>query len=569
MNENQELNPTLEFPTEDGYRWIVYHESDTGLPLIGLADLDTGVTTTTIIPRLGKRVAAHRAWAGARQSRAPGTPWEIMHEMEERGVNPDQKLEEMFRTYGHASVGDMARLQVDISGGPMHLNLAVFQESGINSGQEKSTRYQSRFGRSALHGLRHYLPSEFPQDELERLEAEYQKFGGLSLDLFTKHRDLLTTAFTDFYQPQNQGEISSLNSRVLDCVRYFLLLGFGSGMSFETSARDWSRIIGEMKAAPLQFYGKVASQMERLLSPSPTEEIMLGAKAEAPGLIRHADAALLTNNNIAELRKYALDKSDFLQRVVFEPSHGRVDQEVELLSREYSEGDRLVVQYMLLIFPGLNAHQLLDWVHGQETEAKKTISQIIFAGHDNYREMPIWAGTTMQTLRMHTFLGELRDFNRHRAWRRFIPMPLVFGEAWTSETATQVLNRGFGLPLYLTDNPQFSNQGKAFEADLARYYDNLFRFVSKTERDYGRTIDYAWVINLLPLAHQMDMWMHGDPKQSLYLTHQRTRNGGHINYRALAYGANQLLVSSDPYLSGMRLEKKPDPASRIEFFDRS
>lgn len=77
------------------------------------------------------------------------------------------------------------------------------------------------------------------------------------------------------------------------------------------------------------------------------------------------------------------------------------------------------------------------------------------------------------------------------------------------------------------------------------------------------------MLNLLPLAHQVDIWMHGDPKQALYLTTQRVRPGGHINYRALAYEANQLLAASDPYLAAIQLEQRPNPASRDEFFDRS
>ena len=58
-------------------------------------------------------------------------------------------------------------------------------------------------------------------------------------------------------------------------------------MSFETSARDWSRILSELKASPLSYYHKVATQIERLLAPSREEEESLGYRAEAPGLIRH------------------------------------------------------------------------------------------------------------------------------------------------------------------------------------------------------------------------------------------------------------------------------------------
>jgi hypothetical protein len=170
---------------------------------------------------------------------------------------------------------------------------------------------------------------------------------------------------------------------------------------------------------------------------------------------------------------------------------------------------------------------------------------------------------------MESFLGELRDLNRHRAWGRFFPLPLVFGERLSRETIVQIIARGFGLPLYLTDIPAFADYKTAFEQDLVSYYIKLQEFLGKVSAMYRDTVDYAFVLNLLPLAHQLDLWMHGDPKQAAYFTGQRSRPGGHINYRTLAYEANQLLAMNDPYLCGMRLPGKPDPMSQEEFFDRS
>ena len=89
------------------------------------------------------------------------------------------------------------------------------------------------------------------------------------------------------------------------------------------------------------------------------------------------------------------------------------------------------------------------------------------------------------------------------------------------------------------------------------------------ERTFADTIDYSFIINLLPMAHKVVFFMHGDPKQALYLTHQRSRNGGHINYRLLAYEANRLISDSNASMAGMRLNKRPDPADRTQFFDRS
>jgi hypothetical protein len=554
------------------YRWFTYPADLTGLRLICIEDLTTGTITTTTIANPTKRTAAHKAWAGARQSRAAGMPWEILHEMGEKGVDPDQKLEEMFRGYGHASVGDMARLTVDFGKIPMHLCLALFYEGSLNSGQEKSTRYQAAFGKAVLHPLRLYVPESLPKEALEDLEKEYQSFGIESLELFAKHRAVLLRAFEEYYKvdttkPDQRG---ALTSRVLDCVRYLLLFGQWSGMSFETSARDWSRIIAELKASPLTYYQKVAVQIEKLLAPTKEEEEALDYKAEAPGLIRHTAPLFTANKNLHSLKQFLEEQTDMLQSVsICSGSPERVDQHVIMIEPLYTEGERLAASYALLLWPGLERAQLLNWTHAQDSETKKTISAIIFSGHSNYGELPGFGRTTRMTLVMESFLGELRDLNRHRAWGRFFPLPLIFGESLTKETIAQIIARGFGLPLYLTDIAAFAEHKAAFEQDLAAYYTKLHMFLEKVSASYQDTIDYGFVLNLLPLAHRVDLWMHGDPKQAAYFTAQRSRPGGHINYRSLAYEANQLLVKSDPYLSGMQLSKKPDPSSQKEFFDRS
>lgn len=562
------LVPEKEF-TADSYRWFAYSPEDTGLKLVCLEDLQTGVVVTTTIANAEKRTAAHRAWAGARHSRAPGAPWEIMYEMGEKGVDPDQKLDEMFRNYGHKSVGDMAHLEISTHNTPMHLCLVLFNNAAVNAGQEKSSRYQSKFKEATLHPIRNYLPEDLPAKNLNYLEEGYQSFGRLSLDLYALHRDQITSAFEEFYKPGDKDQ-GALNSRVMDCVRFFLPLGTCSGLSLDTSARDWSRIISELKGSPISFYHRVASQIEQLFTPSKEIEASLGFKAEAPSLIRHSEPTTMTNDNMAALRHFIEQQTGFLEDVpVNKKFRGRVEQDVKLLSEKYSEGERMVAQYLLTLWPGLDRKKLLDWVNTRTPSVKKKISSILFTGHNHNHELPLSAGTSGMTLTLESYMGEVRDWNRHRANKRFIPLPLIYGERWTIETALQVMDRGFGLPLYLSEVPQFSKLAQQFEDGLRDYYSKLYNFVGSVRKNYGDSIDYSFVLNLLPLAHQTDIWMHGDPKQSLYLTHLRARNGGHINYRALAYQANQLIAASDPYLSALKLDKKPDPASREEFFDRS
>ena len=64
-----EIRPEKEYIL-DSYRWFTYSADVTGLRLICLEDLTTGTVTTTTVANPTQRTAAHKAWAGARQSRA-------------------------------------------------------------------------------------------------------------------------------------------------------------------------------------------------------------------------------------------------------------------------------------------------------------------------------------------------------------------------------------------------------------------------------------------------------------------------------------------------------------------
>jgi hypothetical protein len=567
----------MEIPKErditfDGYHWSTYSADVTGLRLISLEDLESETVVTTTVADGRRRTAAHRAWAGARQSRAPGMPWEILHEMGEKGVDPDQKIDDMFRNYGHASVGDMARLAVDMGRIPMHLCLALFNEGTLNSGQEKSTRYQPRFGRAILHKIKNYLPEALPYEEMAIVEEEYQALGARSLEYFTRHREQLTPIFADYFHADltRPEQKSALNSRVLDCARSFLLFGQWSGMSFETSARDWSRILAELKASPLGYYRKVAGQIERLLAPSAEEEALLDYKAEAPSLIRHTDAALTINRNLQILKRFARERMGLPDLVPILSGVPRCQpQRVLWVDGRYSPAERLIAEYLLLLWPGMDCNALLAVIHEQDDIVKAECSALLFAGHSNYNELPQFARTTGMTVLVEGFLGELRDLNRHRAWGRFIPLPQVFGGPWTKEMAEQLIARGFGLPLYLSEIAEFAALKEAFVQDLSEYYRQLQAFIDRVTVRYGGEIDYSFILNLLPLAQRVDIWLHGDPKQALYLTSQRARPGGHINYRMLAYEISKSVAASDQYLSAIGQQRKPDPASREEFFDRS
>ncbi|MBU0569288.1 hypothetical protein KKB40_00715, partial [Patescibacteria group bacterium] len=327
-------------------------------------------------------------------------------------------------------------------------------------------------------------------------------------------------------------------------------------------------IIASLKASPINYYRKIGKQIERLLTPSAIEEKKLRYKAEAPSLIQFTESSLTTNENLAKLKRFVSTKTDLLKKVPINIKFaGMRKQKVELIPSKFSTGEKMLVQYLLTIWPGLNREKLFVWVVTQKSVVRKMISKIIFRNHSHHGELSDLAATAGISLVMDGYLGELRDFNRHRAWGRFGALPLVHGLKITKETMMQILNKGFGLPLYLTEVKQFNGLKQEFESDLKIYYKKLFAFMGRVdENEIG---DYSFMINLLPLAHRCELFMHGNPKQAFYFTHLRTRNGGHINYRDLAYKANQLIANSDFLLEGMRLTKKPNPNSRREFFERS
>ncbi len=565
MSEQQELLPIKEL-THNGYRWFRYSADQTGLDMICMEDLQSGVVVTSPLANPEKRTAAHKAWGGARQSRAPGTPWDIYHEMGEKGVDPDQKIDDMFAGYGHKSVGDMARIQVDHHLTPMHLAFTMFHEGYIISGQEKSTRYQPSFRRAVLHPLSNYLPIDEMNPEIEE---EYQGLGGLSLELFAKHREKLTSAYEEFYQP-DASQKGALNSRVLDSARYFLLFGQGTGFSYETSSRDWSRIISLLQASHVPFYRRYANQLEAFLAPDAETEKLLIFKAESPSLIRHTEADNTVNENLRQLKTFIGGKEDLLRVAkAYGSFPQRKEQVINLLPGQISLGERVAMQYVQTLWPALPAEVVNGWLSTRSDETKRRISQIIFNGHDKYREPSYMAAVTDITLQVFADLGVQRDFNRQRAWGRFMPMPLLYGEAWGRQKAEQVLCKGFGLPLYLVAVDQFEEQAEDFTTDMERYYEGVYSLMDKVQTEYGDKADFSFVANVMPLGQMVDFYMHGNPKQALYFTDLRYRPGGHINYRALAYEANQLIANSDLYLSGIKLDQRPDPASKVEFFDRS
>ena len=544
------------------YSWERFSPEDAGLLAIRLTDVGTQ-TALTVTPDENIRRAAHRAWAGARQSRAPGTTIQILAEMGLRGVDPDQKLEETFRNHGHASVADMARFEVHFHNVPGHIPLLLFHLGRTNSGQEKSTRYQSAFGKATLHPLRHYI-KDAPRRVVEELEREYQAIGTTMQERFRGTFASIVERFTERFAPASKQEESALKSRALDTARSLLLFGTSTGCTYETSAREWTSRIASLRAMPGPYHQRLADHLEYLLAPPAEIEEVMGFKAEAPSLIRHTAPDATVGENLRRLEERVRGSIPWMMPA----PRTEQSQGVAMLTQGIDAAGLVIAQYLTAAIENVDLADAVGYVLTRSSPELQQLSAIVFAGHTHQREPPQIADTTGLGAVLTMSLGEARDLNRHRAFARYINgWSFLYGAPCAVERAKAIMDDGFVMPLYL-DIPGFEAERQRMIDSLQEHYDLADRFIDKTRAELGDA-DYGWFMNLLPMAHRVDLVLHGTPHQLHYMTHLRVREGGHINYRALAYDLNKRVADANPALEGIRLRTTiPDPANREEFFSR-
>ena len=569
-----------EMTTFDGFHWFVFSEETTGMKLVCLEDPDTGLVVTTPLANYKLRTASLKAWAGARQSRSPDDLWKILGDIQKNNVDSDQKVADMVRGYGHASVADMAVVTFDIVGGPIHLNFNLFNESRVNvGGQEKSTRFQPKFGKSALPDLKHFLPEGVPISEEERkvLEFAYHLVGDESLRLFNKWREKAEKKFTEFFKPEagNDQNQKALEARSLDVARKFLLMGFPAGIDYVTSIREVSRIIGVLKASEMKIYKRTGELLERLFAPQLEEEEKLGFKAEAPSMVRHTEPYKLVDENLQKLETY-LRGTDLLDEVKPESINVRaIEPKVEYIGNEFTAAEKMASQYILCLWPGLEIKQVLNWIHSQDREILQTVGKIIPQGHNSYLMLDKLAETTGMTLHYRANGGVVRDENRHRGFGRMTPFLSA------RRGILEMLGKGFSVPAYLREIPEMGDLAQEFEEDMQGLLGKVSDYVGELFWTYGKNTDLSSVKNLVPLAVNLDLFMHGDPKQVNYKTNQRVRPGGDIDYTTLDWEAAKLVSESEPLLTGwaisalsnladqgIDLSQRPNPADRTRFFNR-
>lgn len=511
-----------------------FHNSK-GLGLVSCFDPHTLMTIRTAIPDVSRNTASVLAFAGARYSRSDKSALELIEEA--NSVDSGAKLASIFRDYGHASVADMATVCVFIENIPQLLGMRFFYESSLGGGQERSTRYQDFSGSTKLSYAQikeaYGLESNVGDPGIDKLQD-------LSLSLYTKWYEKMRLAFCEFFKIENPSkrELSALTARTFDTCRSFLLTGLYNRTSlvYVTSAREFARLVGLLKADAEPLATKLGAQLEGTLAPSDEIESELGFDSEVKKLIRHTE--------IESYRKI-LAKLPDLQLTI--EDKGFQYQEDNCEGFIGSAIEKSILQLLQLKVPGAKLGQLQ--VALQQCDLAKILADVMPEFNHHYQMDNAWR-VNEYSFTLKASIAELRDFNRHRSLGRFCPL---------LEQA-QTLDCSYSLPLYL-DIPDFRGLRAEFVDDL----ESLFKaseLVYKREPRIHKEI--------VPFASSIEYNMHGSLKEFNYLIALRSRPGGHINYRVMSSKILESLKAQEPLLQESNFNCVPVSVdSREEFFDRS
>lgn len=466
--------------------------SDDGIPFY----------VSTLVQNTGKRMPGITAYTFARLSRSPDPLCDILGQVMKPGIDPLERLNQIFHGYGHSSVGDMANLAVFFHRIPVYYSIRIFNILYVLGGQERSTRYQD-FSTPDFCGLPESVKTSSP-----RLSDEFDK---IVLSQYKSYRDLVgptQEALAEYFDiPIDHLQ---LKRRAFDTVRYVLPLAHSTSVGVVMSARQWSYLISVFKSSPDVIEQSIAELLINLLGDYPND---VGYKPEAGALIRHTEPA-----------KSGLGG---MKAIVGKHTFSCPDAQEMRLSSYTSPEDALVKSIARLSHPRQDALLIFS------AEDYHRLGEAMFSVHNQYNPLGNVAQTGDYLLEFYTDMGVMKDLNRHRSAERF--MPILTPEINMRE---EVCGE-FDLCPYLTlDSPKIRALRLRYSERIEEVYEDIYAWMSlaKSPEIQG----YAKM--LLPYAHRSYMRMGLSVDDLQYLINLRIRPGGHIAYRLVMQEVLDLAV---------------------------
>lgn len=452
---------------------------------IGLASLSdplSGIRVATVPQEWGKKKSAELGYASARFSRSKNGIEEILSSMKEKEVDSNSRLEKIVHSYGHSSVMGLSSVTVFIENIPVWLAARIhYLLPPQYMSQEASTRYIDFSAPNMVCSTAH-------KPTVEKALKYYQ-------ELRQPTYDYLKLIFK--IEGNNASEVSALNARTFDCLRYLLPGSLNTSISLSTDARVLSGLIAQLTDG---------DSLELILGEL-LYELMTGNKSlselgyvpEIDGLIRHTEKST---------KKYESDKLVLTRLQNADVKVLRALKIDDCIGQESSQDFSLVENYYMSLFPDL----LLDTTSPTTEFLATEIGEILVAYHNRHRLIGNKAQTYGLNVQGRMDFGSLRDFNRHRSLNKVIP--------FLERVAHSPVYPEFTICPYLEPETRLYS---IYHAALTDIYRELETAPYRLQR-----------INA-PLAHSVRYKFSGNLDAFQYTTELRSRCGGHIAYRQYAW----------------------------------
>jgi len=283
-----------------------------------------------------------------------------------------------------------------------------------------------------------------------------------------------------------------------------------------------------------------------------------GYVREADNLIRHTDPNCCRKTSTKEILKYLGDKVS--RKQIKHIPENQLDAVEVSFGPDSTE--TLISNYELLLNP-LGSQEEFEF----SDEDQEALGDILFENHNHHNLMGNIGQSGAIKITGFADLGVLKDLNRHRSMERYIP--------WLHDEIDldQELNRPNDECVYLCsylDIPALGKLKKEYLSRLSETYDMIRKWRKEAGEVLAKEVVDEYTKYLLPYAHCTKYVLYGSFDDLQYVVNLRTRNGGHIAYRALTYEWLRKLALADPIWKPL-LKKtiKPLYDDKAQFVDRS
>ncbi len=543
------------------------NKEDTGFVVASCVDNTTGVTVRTVLANSERSYPAAVAYMGAKFSRSRDGMDELLEEIEqaykEGKLTPEKRLASIVNGLKHQSPAGMAHVVLAFENIPIETAAAVFRAGpALHDGQESSTRFIDFASGNDLVPLATLIPegATIP----ESLFQEYSDLQKLSIGSYLSWYPRVYEAYAAHFKidKANKTEESALSARSYDTVRGFLLSGLKTNMVWVANATSVQQLISKFGSGRVPGERHLSDTVLALLKP---EMPVPGYYPEIKPLLNHTEPSFTTKEEQVELKRYLSQQNGFSALLSQRRSFGGiVDNQVDLLPEQTWSVDKIIAQQILTLYPSLKMKDILDFTKNLTDGQKSEVGRIIFLRRNRFSLPEITASAGPISLHMQIDLGIERDLGRHRAWERVSPLHE------THVGLGEIDQTGFTQAAYLRQIPELVNVSWEMEQDMLKLYSKRREFLDKLSMQIGQEAADKVGVYLLPLAHQVDMVMHGDPRYLVHFQDTRIREGAHIDARLITASSNEQVARSNPFYSSLAY-----PTERVlvddrhQFIDRS